>query len=457
MPAKRDSKRRLSTPSSPSEAEETEDGVRVSAKPPKKEVRMEPPAEEAQDQALRANTLPGPSPGIEPASPIPGNPSTRRASQNESDAGDGLTAPEPGQSYVPAELARAATGTSEPTISGPDPATMAQTESELAGGQPAITAGADDLDFMDELLLNTIPLSPVPFPFSETMREAVPYEAMPESTDNPMGPPDPYVSQPDVLFSSTTAPAGYGHPGLEPAVGARYYGWQTGARNHPLPPLLPAPLQPAHILPRRHWQPSQGQTYPSSGVRRGESAYPNRYPVSSSRVLTGQSNYGRSTAEQQRPQYFQPYFHTLQNQPPNPDPRSQPQLHLPSLHPYYRPIAPDHPDPNRFPASDYHLWKQLETAQLTSINVLIELVNRAQISRLGTTHSNTTTASGPSIPTTYNIGGREGNRNPDASGPGTEIPTAEDSQMVRNVAGNLVHVMSLWWLLRRERGWRGLG
>lgn len=64
--------------------------------------------------------------------------------------------------------------------------------------------------------------------------------------------------------------------------------------------------------------------------------------------------------------------------------------------------------------SERYLWTQLETAQLTMVGTLVELVARARRGEVGV--------------------------------------DVHDSQ-VQNVTSNLINVMSLWWLLRKDRGW----
>lgn len=69
-------------------------------------------------------------------------------------------------------------------------------------------------------------------------------------------------------------------------------------------------------------------------------------------------------------------------------------------------------DPLILPPHD--LWTQLETAQHTIIGTLLDLIRR----------------------------GRDG-----------EVEPGLEDHQVRNVTANLINVMSLWYLLRRERGW----
>lgn len=530
------SKRRRSTPPSPSKTDAA-DNVHTSTirRPPRKRGKRESPHGDRQEDGSTIRSLPGP-------------PDQARSLPVE--AGQSLSVPEPSvqttsvqgvgsvlwQNGRPRLLETTSPAT--PRLSQPNPTTDTTTISDFdflmphinqmeAPGQESLAVPEPEFySTIDDFVLESMRLSPVSFPPVRNPQPLLPYSRQPQH--DPLEMSFGFSPQNSLSEMPTTVSMGFTYRTTRSSVEAASYSQQPQAHQYPASPFslalqeaYPVPvgnlqgsqLQPsafqtptdsyshvqqdhlstAQVMPVGHPQSidqpahselsspqrallvqpaslTQPLTSPTrariSAHQQGNPLTPahhsNVFPQSAVDLSTGQqarigfrqlaqasgSSAQQGSLQQQAsvvrlhngpaathslaapivaPQAFPPQqipapANTLRRQREPQQQHSAIIQQLTSTPPWLG--LEDRPQPNPFPntltpieprtLSEHYLWTQLEFAQLTMVGTLTELVARTQ---------------------------------------NGQVELDVHDQQVRNVTVNLINVMSLWYLLRRDRGW----
>lgn len=502
------SKRRHSTPPSPPKSDAATQGGRPTFRqPPKNKGRGESPRKDSRGEGSRENSFPEPSMQgrSAPAQPGQGQSLPNPSIQSISVQGLGLMVPQGTQSRAADEECLA--GPSQQNASNQGMSLLdfgsMMPQNHLSGApeeESAAMSGPEFSSFMNEFMVDAMSLSPFHFPPPGAFQGSPQHASqLPNGSPRQLFTLSTQQNAPDMPATMSIAPvyANQSAPQIE-VVGQQTQAEQFQPSSFSLA-LQQAHARTANFIPTGHPQPldqsvqqglaSQNSTLPVQSrsflqqtVSSAQGAVPSHQPenfetqaydgagslqsmlnpsagrhaqacVRQQTQSAGRSTLPRSSYHQAP--IFPPYsgpggMHswtapTISQQPMLPHQNLVPQLGLvlqqspaslqstpqqqgqsPAIQ-HHNPSQPPLPTQatsqlNPYPITpieprivhEQYLWTQLEIAQVTMVGTLTDLVVRTRNGQLG-----------------LDINDRQ----------------------VRNVTSNLINIMSLWYLLRRDRGW----